>query len=66
MRRLIERVADSASTVLIRGETGSGKELVARALHETSSRRAEPFVAVNGSALPGTLIECGRLPLRGG
>ncbi len=57
VRRMIERVAESSSTVLIRGETGSGKEMVARALHETSSRRGEPFVAVNCSALPGTLIE---------
>jgi DNA-binding NtrC family response regulator len=57
VRRIIERVAESSSTVLIRGETGSGKEMVARALHEMSSRRSEPFVAVNCSALPGTLIE---------
>ena len=57
VRRLIERVADASSTVLIRGETGSGKEMVARALHELSSRRDEPFIAVNCSALPGTLIE---------
>jgi len=57
VRRLVERVADSSSTVLIRGETGTGKEMVARALHEMSSRRAEPFLAVNCSALPGTLVE---------
>ncbi len=57
VRRMIERVAESGSTVLIRGETGSGKEMVARALHEQSGRRAEPFLAVNCSALPGTLIE---------
>jgi DNA-binding NtrC family response regulator len=57
VRRLVERVAESSSTVLIRGETGTGKEMVARALHQMSSRRAEPFVAVNCSALPGTLIE---------
>jgi DNA-binding NtrC family response regulator len=57
VRRLVERVAESGSTVLIRGETGTGKEMVARALHEMSSRRAEPFLAVNCSALPGTLIE---------
>ncbi|WP_437878207.1 sigma-54-dependent transcriptional regulator [Sorangium sp. So ce513] len=57
VRRIIERVAESNKTVLIRGETGSGKEMVARALHEMSSRRGEPFVAVNCSALPGTLIE---------
>jgi DNA-binding NtrC family response regulator len=57
VRHMIRRVADANATVLIRGETGTGKELVARALHEMSSRRNEPFVAVNCSALPGTLIE---------
>jgi DNA-binding NtrC family response regulator len=57
VRRLVRRVADAAATVLIRGETGTGKELVARALHEASGRRDDPFVAVNCSALPGTLIE---------
>ena len=57
VRHMIRRVADANATVLIRGETGTGKELVARALHEVSSRRNEPFVAVNCSALPGTLIE---------
>jgi DNA-binding NtrC family response regulator len=57
VRRLVLRIADAGATVLIRGETGTGKELVARALHEASARREEPFVAVNCSALPGTLIE---------
>ena len=57
VRHMIRRVADANATVLIRGETGTGKELVARALHEMSGRRNEPFVAVNCSALPGTLIE---------
>jgi len=57
VRRLVARVADANCTVLIRGETGSGKEMVARALHETSSRRDQPFLAVNCSALPGALIE---------
>ena len=57
VRRLIERLADAEAPVLIRGETGTGKELVARALHETGARRDHPFLAVNCSALPGTLIE---------
>jgi DNA-binding NtrC family response regulator len=57
VRKLISRVAESNATVLIRGETGSGKELVARALHEASSRHEERFIAVNCSALPGSLIE---------
>jgi two-component system response regulator HydG len=57
VRRLVTRVADADATVLIRGDTGTGKELVARALHETSSRRDRPFVPVNCSALPGSLIE---------
>ena len=57
VRRLVRRVADASATVLIRGETGTGKELVARALHEASARRNGPFIAVNCSALPGTLIE---------
>lgn len=57
VRRMVERVADAKAPVLIRGETGSGKEMVARAIHESSSSCNEPFVAVNCSALPGTLIE---------
>jgi DNA-binding NtrC family response regulator len=57
VRRLVGRVADANCAVLIRGETGSGKEMVARALHELSTRRDQPFLAVNCSALPGALIE---------
>jgi DNA-binding NtrC family response regulator len=57
VRRMVPRVADADAVVLIRGETGTGKELVARAIHEASARRNQPFVAVNCSALPGTLIE---------
>ncbi|MGQ9671289.1 MAG: sigma-54 interaction domain-containing protein [Desulfosoma sp.] len=57
IRHLIRRVADVNLTVLITGESGVGKELVARALHYYSSRRDKPFVKVNCAALPGELIE---------
>ncbi len=53
----IEAVKDSASTVLIIGETGTGKELISRALHEGSIRKNRPFVAVNCAAIPRELIE---------
>lgn len=55
--RLIERVATSEATVLISGESGSGKELVAHSIHNQSSRRSGPFVAVNCGAIPENLIE---------
>jgi DNA-binding NtrC family response regulator len=53
----IQKVSDANSTVYIHGETGVGKELVARALHENSSRHQMPFIKVNCSALPETLLE---------
>jgi len=53
----IKQVADSPLTVLVEGETGTGKELVARAIHHLSARREEPFVAVDCGAIPDTLIE---------
>ncbi len=57
VRRLIDRVAPTESTVLILGETGTGKELAARAVHDRSLRADRPFVPVNCGALPETLIE---------
>jgi DNA-binding NtrC family response regulator len=53
----IRKVAPTTSTVLVRGETGTGKELVARALHAQSPRKDEAFVAVHCAALPETLLE---------
>ena len=53
----VQQVADSRATVLVAGESGVGKEVVAKALHEFSNRSAKPFVAVSCAALPETLLE---------
>src|SRR5262245_42842076 len=55
--QLLETVARSNSTILVTGETGTGKEVVARAIHHNSPRRAHRFVALNCSAIPETLLE---------
>jgi DNA-binding NtrC family response regulator len=57
MFELVRTVAATSSTVLVTGETGTGKELVARAIHDTSARRSQRFVAINCSAIPETLLE---------
>ena len=57
LRQTIAQIANTRADVLIHGETGSGKEMVARALHEFSARRDKPFVALNCAALPETVFE---------
>ncbi len=54
---LVEQVAPSSASVLITGESGTGKELIARTLHQLSPRRDKPFVGINCSAIPETLME---------
>lgn len=57
VKRLIRQVADTGADVLILGETGSGKEMVARALHQFSNRATKPFVAINCGAIPDSMVE---------
>ncbi|NQT20262.1 MAG: sigma-54-dependent Fis family transcriptional regulator, partial [Planctomycetes bacterium] len=57
VHELIRKVSDTSSTVLISGESGSGKELVARAIHSHNGRAAKPFVVVHCGAIPDTLLE---------
>jgi transcriptional regulator with GAF, ATPase, and Fis domain len=57
VHRIVERIAPTTSTVLIQGETGTGKELIARAIHAASRRRDRPFVTVDCSALAESLLE---------
>src|SRR5687768_12346677 len=57
VRALVDKVARSMAPVLVNGESGTGKELVARSIHEVSPRTAQPFIAVNCSAIPEHLLE---------
>jgi PAS domain S-box-containing protein len=55
--KMVPPVSESSSTILIEGETGTGKEVLARTIHENSPRANEPFIAINCGALPDTLLE---------
>jgi DNA-binding NtrC family response regulator len=57
LTRAVEKVAPSKASVVITGQSGTGKEMVARAIHQLSPRRDKPFIAINCSAIPATLME---------
>lgn len=57
LKKLVQKIAPTDSTVMIRGESGTGKDLIARAIHSLSERAAGPFVTINCAALPETLLE---------
>ena len=57
IKKRMKRVANTDSTILIRGETGTGKSMFARAIHEQSHRKNKPFITVNCAAIPASLIE---------
>ena len=54
---LVEKVADSDSTIIIHGESGTGKGLIARAIHKNSRRKEKPFITINCGAIPENLLE---------
>ena len=54
---MVDRVASHSETVLVTGETGTGKELIARTIHDSSHRRTRPWVDINCAALPENLVE---------
>ena len=57
MFRLVDRIADTDSTILLNGETGTGKGLIAKAIHQASYRRNQPFIQINCGAIPENLLE---------
>ena len=57
LRKKIDMIADSRGTVLLQGESGTGKEVVAHAIHQSGRRKDGPFIRINCSAIPETLLE---------